>query len=294
MSWRTVCITKRCKLEYRMGYMVVRSDEIKRIHLDEIGVLIIESTAVSLTSSLLCELNKNKTKVIFCDEKHNPHSELLGYYGSHDTSKVIRQQINWSDEIKNLVWMIIIKDKILKQAKVLSKFDKQAQSTLLMSYLPDVLPGDISNREGHAAKVYFNALFGMNFSRNDTCFINSALNYGYTIMLACFNREVVAQGCVTQIGIWHDNVFNYFNLSSDLMEAFRPFVDLQILEICTDFSDDILSSEVKHKILNILEAEILINGEYCRLPNAIRIYCRSVINALHEQNLNLMPIITYV
>ena len=93
MSWRTIVISKRAKLDLQMGYMVVRGEEITRIHLSEISVLLIESTAVSLTASLLAELVKRKVKVIFCDEKRNPSSELVGYYGSHDTSNKIRKQI---------------------------------------------------------------------------------------------------------------------------------------------------------------------------------------------------------
>ena len=86
MSWRTVVISKNAKLDYQMGYLVVRGQDTKKIYLNEIGILIIESTAVSLTAYLLSELVKKKIKVIFCDEKRNPSSELLPYYGSHDTS----------------------------------------------------------------------------------------------------------------------------------------------------------------------------------------------------------------
>jgi len=93
MSWRTVVISNTAKLDYQMGYMVVRKNELTKIHLSEIEMLIIESTSVSLTAALLSELTKKKIKVIFCDEKRNPSSELIGYYGSHDTSSKVRKQI---------------------------------------------------------------------------------------------------------------------------------------------------------------------------------------------------------
>ncbi|HCA22151.1 MAG TPA: CRISPR-associated protein, partial [Lachnospiraceae bacterium] len=85
MSWRSVVISQNAKLDYQIGYLVVRGAETVKIHIDEIGILIIESTAVSLTAYLLSELTKKKIKVIFCDEKRNPSSELVSYYGSHDT-----------------------------------------------------------------------------------------------------------------------------------------------------------------------------------------------------------------
>ncbi len=93
MSWRVVVISKRAKLDLQMNYLVVRSDETIKIYIGEISTIMIENTAVSLTVALLSELTKRKIKVVFCDEKRNPSSELMPYYGSHDTSSKIRNQI---------------------------------------------------------------------------------------------------------------------------------------------------------------------------------------------------------
>lgn len=102
MSWRTVIISSTAKLDYQMGYLVIRKDDVTKIHLSEIETVMIESTSVSLTAALLCELTKKKIKVIFCDEKRNPSSELISYYGAHDTSLKVRNQIAWTDDIKNM------------------------------------------------------------------------------------------------------------------------------------------------------------------------------------------------
>lgn len=112
MSWRVVVITKRAKLDLQLGKMVVRSDETVRIVLSEISTIIIESTAVSLTTSLIAELAKRKIKVIFCDEKRNPSCELVNYYGSHDTSNKVRRQIVWKQNTKEAVWTEIVTEKI--------------------------------------------------------------------------------------------------------------------------------------------------------------------------------------
>ena len=98
MSWRTVIISSTAKLDYQMGYLVIRKDDVTKIHLSEIETVMIESTSVSLTAALLCELTKKKIKVIFCDEKRNPSSELISYYGAHDTSLKVRNQIAWTDD----------------------------------------------------------------------------------------------------------------------------------------------------------------------------------------------------
>ena len=96
MSWRIIVISKRAKLDLQLGYMVVRSEEVTKVVLSEISTILIESTAVSLTTSLLAELTRRKIKVIFCDEKKNPSSELIGYYGSHDTSNKIRKPVSYT------------------------------------------------------------------------------------------------------------------------------------------------------------------------------------------------------
>lgn len=96
MSWRTVIISSTAKLDYQMGYLVIRKDDVTKIHLSEIETVMIESTSVSLTAALLCELTKKKIKVIFCDEKRNPSSELISYYGAHDTSLKVRIRLHGS------------------------------------------------------------------------------------------------------------------------------------------------------------------------------------------------------
>lgn len=225
MSWRIIVISQRAKLDLKLNYLVVRKqEETVKIFLGEIGQIIIESTAVSLTTSLLCELVKRKIKVIFCDEKRNPSSELLPYYGCHDTSEKIRAQMDWGEYGKGTVWTRIVREKITNQRDLLRQFQKK-ESELLDTYLEELTYRDKTNREGHAAKVYFNALFGTKFTRSAELPINSALNYGYAIFLSSVNREIVSNGYITQIGIFHDNMFNDFNLGSDLVEPLRIIVD---------------------------------------------------------------------
>ena len=278
MSWRTVVITGTSKLDYQMGYLVVRGEETKKIHLNEIQILIVESTAVSLTAYLLQELVRHKVKVIFCDEKRNPSSELISYYGSHDTSIKIRNQIDWTEEVKAVVWTEIISEKIRQQALTLTLFGK-FEAEMLNGYRDELEFGDATNREGHAAKVYFNALFGKKFSRKDDNSINAALNYGYALLLSTFNREIVANGYITQLGLSHSNRFNPYNLASDLMEPFRPLVDTLVYKL----QPQIFETEEKHAVVRILETGVIVNGKSELLPNAIRLYTRSIFDVLNNK-----------
>ena len=287
MSWRTIVISQNAKLDYQIGYLVVRGRETCKIHIDEIGIVIIENTAVSLTAYLLCELTKRKIKVIFCDEKRNPSSELVSYYGAHDTSAKIRKQMEWTEDNKKEVWTAIVTEKISKQAYLLKILGKN-ESSILYDYINEIEFGDKTNREGHAAKVYFNALFGKKFTRADENAINAGLNYGYSLILSSVTREIVANGYLTQIGIFHDNMFNQFNLASDLMEPFRPIVDKKVFES----SFDSFETNEKHFMLEILQDELLIDGKKESLLNSIKIYVHSVFDAINEKDISLIRFYT--
>lgn len=283
MSWRIVEITKRAKLDCKLNYLVIRSEETVKIHLSEIYMLIVENTAVSMTAALLCELNKRKIKVIFCDEKRSPDTQLVPFYGSHDTSAKIRGQIGWSTDLKCAVWTEIVTEKIRQQAILLEELQKP-ESEMLRGYIEQIEFNDATNREGHAAKVYFNSLFGKSFTRNDDCAVNQCLNYGYGLLLSAFNREITAMGYLTQLGLFHDNQFNFYNLSSDLMEPFRPLVDRRVARLQpTEFGHN-----EKVWLLDLLNTEILIQNKMQTTTAAVRIYCKSVFDTLESGDLSLL------
>lgn len=289
MSWRIINITKRAKLSYQMNCMIIRkNNETIKIHLGEIGLILIESTAVSLTTSLLNELVKRKIKVIFCDEKRLPSSEIMPYYGSYDTSNKIRRQIKWRKEIKNLVWTEIVSEKIRQQMKVLEIHDKP-EASLLKNYIEEIQYEDKTNREGHAAKVYFTALFGKGFTRTIENPINASLNYGYSILLSTFSREIVSNGYITQLGIFHDNMHNPYNLSSDLMEPFRPLIDKYVYLL----NPIEFGKQDKIDILNILNSKVRIKNKKYFLNNAIEIYCKSIFDAIEYNDISHIRFYNY-
>ena len=280
MSFRQIVINSNVKLELKLGYMVCRGEKNIRVHISEISTLIVQSTAVALTAALLCELVKNNVKVIFCDEKCTPHSELLPYYGSYNGSKRLFAQIAWSKEIKDEVWQKIIQRKIYCQAENLYLRGLNEKGDRLIELADEVLPADVTNREGHAAKTYFCALFGDNFIRDVATDENKYLNYGYAVLLSAFNRAICAIGYNTRLGIWHKNEYNDYNLSSDLMEPFRPYIDRIVLGLNNKTED------FKRILVDSLNKNTTINGQVTTLENAIGIYTRSVINALNTNSPN--------
>lgn len=288
MGFRTVVVNSRSKLETRLNFLIIRGETERRIYINEINTLIIQSTAVSLTAALLSELTRNNVKVIFCDEKCNPSSELLPYYGAHNTSKRVKTQTRWKKTTKEKVWQVLIKEKIYRQSKVLLNNGFLTESEMLSKYAADVSGGDKTNREGHAAKVYFNAILPDGVHRRNNNFINGCLNYGYAVLLSAVNREIVCAGYITQLGVWHDNEFNFFNLGSDLMEPLRPIVDETAISIENDDKD------FKRKMANILNYSTIFAGKNTTLDIAIRQYVKSVLYALEENDVGLITFPDYV
>lgn len=274
MGFRTVVVNSRSKLECRLNFLIVRGETEKRIYINEINTLIVQSTAVSLTAALLSELVRNNVKVVFCDEKCNPSSELLPYYGSHNTSKRIKIQTGWTQEIKDEVWKVLIAKKITSQSELLKKRGFETESIMLEEYAADVTPGDKTNREGHAAKVYFNCILPEGVTRRGGGFINGCLNYGYAVLLSAINREIVASGYMTQIGVWHDNEFNEFNLGSDMIEPLRTIIDETALTIEPG------DATFKHTMAGALNYEVTFADKKTTLDVAVRQYVKSVLYAL--------------
>lgn len=289
MSWRTVVVTNKCKLSYKNAQLIIRGEDVKMISLSEINTIIVDSTAASLTTYLLSELMKEKIKIIFCDEKRNPQSELCPYYGAHNSSKKIHQQINWDIEFVTYLWTNLIYKKISNQSDLMKKFNINGWDKLC-GYMQELKIGDPTNREGHAAKVYFNALFGKGFSRDDDNDINAALNYGYAIVLSNFNKEIVACGNVTQLGIKHCNEFNQFNLSSDLMEPFRVLVD----EIVFENKEEIFNQKYRYTLVELLNKKIVIDEKEQYFTNAIGIYVRNIFKAIENKDIKMLKHFDYV
>ena len=287
MSWRTVVITNRCKLSYKNNYLIIKNEELQMIHLSEIYCLVVDSTAVSLSSYLLSEMMKNKIKIIFCDEKRLPQGELIPYYGSHNSSKKIRNQIEWESEDKIFIWTEIIRQKIKNQFYLLDKLSLDVGN--FPNYIRDLQFADTTNREGHAAKVYFNQLFGKDFTRNQENDINIALNYGYSILLAAFTKEITSLGFLTQLGFMHKNEYNSFNLSSDLMEPFRMAVD----ELVFLNQDKIFDSNYKLLLIDILNNKYNFNGSNQYLTNIISIYTKSVFDAIQNNDYEILKNFEY-
>ncbi len=289
MSFRSLVINNRCKLEYSLNYLVInKGDETKRVLLDEVKMIIINSTQVSITSTLIAECINKKIKILFGDVKHNLVGEITPYKNNYYANKKIKEQISFDEERKNFLWQQIVKMKIKGQADNLKIIGKGDVSNLLYYYSNEVELGDVTNREGLAAKSYFRAIFGKDFYRDDDSIeVNTYLNYGYTIILSSFNRSIKALGYYTELGIHHIGETNSFNFSCDLMEPLRPLVDLIILK------KEINMENFKQEFINMLSKVVIFEESSTYLDNAIEEYVSNCLQYLKTGNESKIQFINY-
>ncbi len=279
MGFRIVIVQNKAKLSYKDGFLSIKTeDELKMIHLSEISMIFLETSMASITSYLLNEIISNKISLIICNDKHNPNGELIPYYSSYHSSKNILKQSKWDDVNKNKIWRLVVNDKIINQSNVLLKLENN-NYMLLREYATNIVEGDLTNREGHAAKVYFNSCFGKNFSREDSSYINHCLDYGYSILLSAVNRAIVNCGYYTQIGINHRNEYNHYNFACDLMEPFRPIVDYLVISEFEKFD-----AYEKQELIKILNKEIIYENKKQYLINAIYEYVLNTIAAIENRS----------
>ena len=278
MSFRTVIITRQARISYKNRFLVVKKESEEHfVHLSEIDTIIVDSISVSISAYLLKELADNKINIIFCDDKHNPFGELSPYYSRHSSSKQIKEQMQWKKSSKDTLWSKIVENKIINQARLLKKINSDKYK-LLLSYKDQIKIGDKTNREGHAAKVYFNELFGKYFSRDDNNDINSALNYGYAVLLSTINKEIVSNGYLTQLGIHHKNEFNQFNLTCDIMEPFRIIIDSFVYYNQNRKFD----SDYKLDIVSMFNNYYKYLGKKYILKDIIKLYVKHTLEAMYN------------
>lgn len=220
-SFRTILFVNPARLSLKNSNLFVQRDGFDDVSLplNDIAYIILESPCITLSSALLSKLASSKTILLTCDDSHIINGIFNPYLTHFEVNKIIKLQVSQGDAQKSILWQRIIKSKISNQAKFISLFDDKISENLMILQ-KRVKLSDSQNCEANAAAIYFKALFGKDFTRDDLCFINSALNYVYSIIRACLVRDIVSSGLLPNFGLWHDSVYNQFNLADDLMEPF--------------------------------------------------------------------------
>lgn len=292
-AFRSIVISKSAKLSIKNNNLCVDNDDgVATLPFKDILCLMLESKQATITSALMSKLAEMKIVLITCDDSHNPNGIFLPYCGHYQASGVLRRQIALSNHTKAVLWQKIIKQKVQNQAALLSKKDiKTAQKLIHLSKI--VKLGDATYVESNAAVIYFPSLFYKNFSREELCGINSALNYGYGIVRAIITRALAISGLNTNLGIKHDNLYNQFNLADDIIEPYRPFVDMVVYEMYSkNLLDDFLSKENRCELLSILSKRVKIDTQIYPISRAISQTVQSLASCIKGDTKELkMPIL---
>lgn len=281
MGFRVIMLESETNVNLKLNNLVIRKAEKDIwIPLDDISILVIDNLKTTVTARILCSLAKHNVGVIFCDQEHLP----IGFYSSYDNhsriSKQIQYQLKVSDEFYDTLWKNIVKAKILNQKRVLDLLQLDSNSVdVLSQFSKEILTGDSTNREAHAAKVYFNTLMGCSFSRgNEDILLNSGLDYGYSIFRSYLAKICVGYGLNSQLGIHHRNEYNRFNLVDDLIEPFRPFVDYYVYQLLK--KEDYFKPEHRHQLINLLNHKLMYKNKKMYICNAMEEYVSQIASVI--------------
>lgn len=258
MIKRIVEVSNPSYLHLKHKQLLIDQDHelVAQIPIEDIGALVLEHSAISITQPLIIECQKHHVAIIFCDEKHLPYSTILPIAeGNTLHQKILKQQINISEPIRKRLWKQVIIQKINNQADTLKKFNKP--HARLDKLATEVKSGDSTNCEGLAAQYYWKALFGASFIRDQNADgINAILNYGYSIIRAMVARNICAAGLHPAIGLFHHNQYNALCLADDLMEPLRPWVDNIAYKLYQANSNITITIESKTLFLNLISHNV--------------------------------------
>ncbi|WP_150888384.1 type II CRISPR-associated endonuclease Cas1 [Staphylococcus auricularis] len=277
MGWRIIHVTDVNHIALNLNSLKITKGDLEvKVPLGDIFALIIEDLTVTVSTRLLVELSDYNILVILCNQKHLPECVIQPIAGHFNQYKQIKEQIDWNDDFKKILWQQIIKQKIMNQIGCLKFIQIDIKRIEKMKELQSLVQvGDTQNIEGQAAKYYFNSLF-KSFNRDDDELLeNAVLNYGYTILNAAVARTIVAKGLLPAIGIHHIGSRNHFNLASDTVEPFRPLVDLFLVK---HPPVDFLTKDYRVKLINLMHARILIDNKMETVIRAIEITIQSIID----------------
>lgn len=295
MSWRILYIEETEKLSLYLDNIKIHFDQEELlVPLSDVHSVILDNYKTTLSVHLINALSKNNINIVVCGIDHLPQSTVIPLFGNHLAPQVLKKQVSWPEDIKKFIQQKIIIHKIDAQYKLLShiKVNKDILNKI-QRFKEEVSPGDPQNREGLTAKMYFRQLYGQEFKRFNKDVINAGLNYGYAILRSQITKVLVSKGLHTSIGFFHRGPNNYFNLSDDFIEPFRPIIDAYVKENLT--KEEIFKKEHRLSIIKQTTKNIYINGKSQTIFNAISIYIDSILKFIETGNINdvYQPIINF-
>lgn len=271
MIKRTLYFGNPAYLSLKNAQLVVKipnaegDDTVRTIPIEDIGFVILDNPQITITHGTLGALVENNTAVVTCDSRHMPAGLLLPSEGNTTQSERYRNQIEASIPLRKQIWQQTIQAKIRNQAAALEKRRGKKFGNML-AWADDVRSGDSENLEARAAVFYWDNLFAVEidkFRRDpDGDMPNSMLNYGYAILRAIIARALVGSGLLPTLGVHHRNRYNAYCLADDIMEPYRPYVDLMVCDLLNDIGmPKEMNRDIKARLLTIPTIDVMIDGK---------------------------------
>lgn len=286
---RTVVFSSPCRVSLKNCQLLVENQEtgeLRRVSVEDLGVVLIENPSVSISVPALNALSSNNCAVVFCDSRHMPCSMLMNLDSNSVQGETYRQQMDATVPLKKNLWKQIVERKIQNQSRLLSVLGFDGD--VLKPYFKNVKSGDSDNREGVAAKLYWDELFGKEFVRSRFGEgVNPLLNYGYSILRAGMARAIMGSGLFPALGLFHKNRYNAFPLADDLMEPYRPFVDRIVFRLCEE-GKTVLDPETKQVLLRVLFVDTLLKDEVRPLEIALSLTTASLARCFSGEGKTLV------
>lgn len=291
MAYRNLMLSSPAKISCRNCQLVVQAGQEFSFPIEDISSLLIESKQSVITAAALSALARNGTLVYFCDEKHLPCAVQLPYANHSRQLEVMQAQQNLTQPMQKRLWQQIVCAKIHNQAECLSLCGKLEEASFLYSREKTVASGDRGNAEATAAAFYFPALFGKGFIRaEEQDSRNAALNYGYAILRGYMARCITVYGFVPWLGLHHCSGLNPFNLADDLMEPYRPVIDLFVASNVSEECE--LTTQLKASLLNLLNTDILSGNQHHSVAYAMERQVQSLRGCCEKRkDALLLPIL---
>ena len=280
MLKQTLFFSKPSKLSLRLQQLVIEreNEQVVTRPIEDLSAVILENQQISITLPLLNELARNNVATIICDEHFMPAIMLAPLEANATQQEAYKYQLNSSLPTMKRLWKEIVEAKIRNQEKMLRTVGKNSEQ--LKPLYANVKSGDVENREGIAARLYWQELFGKDFIRDRFGIPpNNLLNYGYTILRAATARALMGAGLHPAFGLFHHNKYDPFPLADDMMEPYRPFVDSIVYKLYADGQTE-LNNATKSALIQVLYCDTWLNKQTHPLQVALTISSASLLKVM--------------
>lgn len=254
MGWRSVVISRPAKLRREHFSLAIEQEQTAFVPFEDIAVIVLNHREIQLTHPVLSACADYGIGLYATGDNHQPNGVFLPFLAHSRTTRLMRKQMDIPRPLAKQAWANIVRRKIENQAAVLH-FCAISGGDRMNSYARRVRSGDAENLEGQAAAFYFTQLFGQGFYRAEERWVNAALDYGYAVLRGAIARGLVAHGMHPPIGLFHASEQNAFNLADDLIEPFRPLVDLHVAKNSASTEGD-LTPQDKAELVALLNVDV--------------------------------------